>query len=110
MQFGANWCGWCHKLHDLFKKDRKIAKVLMYDYEVVLIDVDRIDGKQHNVKVNERYGNPTKLGLPVLVVLDADGKQLITQDVYPTRPGAPLRAGRPTPRARRAPPGQPDVG
>ncbi len=80
MQFGANWCGWCHKLHDLFKKDSRIAKVLMYDYEVVLIDVDRIDGKQHNVKVNERYGNPTKLGLPVLVVLDADGKQLITRE------------------------------
>jgi hypothetical protein len=25
------------------------------------------------------YGNPTRLGLPVLVVLDADGRQLTTQ-------------------------------
>ena len=80
LQFGANWCSWCHRLHDLFKKDSKVARVLLYEYELVLIDVDRIDGQQHNAKVDERYGNPTQLGLPVLVVLDADGKQLITQE------------------------------
>ena len=21
LQFGANWCGWCHKLHELFATD-----------------------------------------------------------------------------------------
>jgi hypothetical protein len=30
--------------------------------------------------VVQKYGNPTKHGLPVLVVLDSDGKQLTTQD------------------------------
>jgi thiol:disulfide interchange protein len=24
LQFGANWCGWCHKLHQLFEEDRSI--------------------------------------------------------------------------------------
>lgn len=80
LQFGANWCGWCHKLHDLFKKDRGISRKLMYEYVVVLIDVDSVDGKKHNEATNEKYGSPTKHGLPVLVVLDADGKQLTTQD------------------------------
>lgn len=80
LQFGANWCSWCHKLHDLFEKDREIARKLLYEYELVLIDVDDVDGKKHNETVNKRYGQPTKLGLPVFVVLDAEGKQLTTQE------------------------------
>lgn len=80
LQFGANWCGWCHKLHDLFKSDKEIARELLYEYVVVPIDVDRVDGKPHNKAVIEKYGNPVKHGLPVLVILDEDGKQLHTQD------------------------------
>ena len=80
IQFGANWCGWCHKLHDLFENNRKVAKTLQYEYELVLIDVDTVDGKQHNASVDRRFGDPTKLGLPVLVVLDAEGKPLVTQE------------------------------
>lgn len=80
LQFGANWCGWCHRLHDLFKKDRKVSKKLLYEYVVVLIDVEIIDGKPHNAQVNERFKNPTRHGLPVLVVLDAAGKPLTTKD------------------------------
>ena len=36
--------------------------------------------KSHNADVNQRYGNPTRFGLPVLVVLDAEDKALTTQD------------------------------
>ncbi len=80
LQFGANWCGWCHKLHGLFKEDPEIAKLLRENYVVVLIDVDQVEGKQHNQSVVQRYGNPTQFGLPVIVVLDSQGKQLTTQD------------------------------
>ncbi|MBX3394215.1 MAG: thioredoxin family protein [Phycisphaerae bacterium] len=80
LQFGANWCGWCHKLHDLCKSDKEIARELRDEFLVVLIDVDKVDGKPHNAAVVEKYGNPTKHGLPVMVVLDADGKQLTTQE------------------------------
>ncbi len=80
LQFGANWCGWCHKLHNLFQSDKEIAGVLKTNYVVVLIDVDTVDGKPHNADINTRYGNPCRFGLPVIVVLDADGKQLTTQD------------------------------
>jgi thiol:disulfide interchange protein len=76
VQFGANWCGWCHKLHKLFDTDPDIAARLKESYVVVLVDVN----KQHNAEINKRYGNPTRFGLPVLVVLDADGKALTTQD------------------------------
>lgn len=80
LQFGANWCGWCHKLHNLFQSNTNIAAVLKTNYVVVLIDVDKVDGKSHNADINTRYGNPCRFGLPAIVVLDADGKQLTTQD------------------------------
>jgi len=80
LQFGANWCGWCHKLHRLFKNDKDIAAFLEANYVLVLVDVDKVEGKEHNADVNERFGNPCQFGLPALVVLDADGKKLTMQD------------------------------
>ena len=80
LQFGANWCGWCHKLHALSKSDKDIAEFLKANFVLVLVDVDKVDGKPHNAETDQRYGNPSSLGLPALVVLDADGKQLTTQD------------------------------
>jgi thiol:disulfide interchange protein len=76
LDFGANWCGWCHKLHNLFETDQTIAATLKGNYIVVMIDVN--GGR--NRDVNSKYGNPTRFGLPVLVVLDAAGKPLTTKD------------------------------
>ena len=42
----------------------------------MLIDVNQ----GHNKEVDEKYGRPTRHGLPVIVILDADGKALTTQD------------------------------
>jgi thioredoxin-related protein len=78
--FGANWCIWCHRLHDLFAQDPKIAALLHANYEVVSIDVNTRNGTARNADVDARYGNPTKHGLPVIVILDATGKLLTTQD------------------------------
>ena len=78
--FGANWCIWCHRLHATFETDSAVARVLAEKFEVVSVDVNTQKGVNRNADVNERYGNPTKHGLPVLVVLDASGKQLTTQD------------------------------
>jgi thiol:disulfide interchange protein len=76
LKFGANWCGWCHRLSAVFHDNKEVAKVLNENYVLVLIDVD----KGHNEDVVKRYGNPTQYGLPVLVVLDKNGKQSHTQD------------------------------
>jgi len=70
LMFGANWCGWCHRLHKLFESDAPIAAKLKQDFVVVLIDVN----KGHNDDLDRRYGKPTRFGLPALVVLDAAGK------------------------------------
>ncbi len=76
VQFGANWCGWCYKLHDLFAADKQIGEVLKKNYVVVLIDVDQ----NHNSETNLKYGNPSQFGLPAIIVLDASGKLIKTQD------------------------------
>jgi thiol:disulfide interchange protein len=76
LQFGANWCPWCHKLHTLFKTDKDIAAKLKKNYVVVLIDVN----KNHNAVLDAKYGHPTGHGIPVIVILESDGKQLTTKD------------------------------
>jgi hypothetical protein len=63
-------------MSDTFKSNPEVAKVIGENYIVVLIDVD----KGNNADVVKKYGEPTKHGLPVLVVLDKTGKQLHTQD------------------------------
>ena len=80
LMFGANWCVWCHRLHATLEHDDTIAKMLREKFEVVLIDVNTRNGIKRNADVNQRYGNPITHGLPVLVVVDASGKQLTTQD------------------------------
>ncbi len=80
LMFGANWCIWCRRLHATLGQDDAVAKLLGEKFEVVLIDVNTRNGTKRNADVNERYGNPIAHGLPVLVVLDASGKQLTTQD------------------------------
>jgi thiol:disulfide interchange protein len=80
LKFGANWCIWCRRLHDTFERNDAVRAVLEKNYVLVQIDVNHRGGKSRNEGVDARYGNPSKLGLPALVVLDADGKQLTTQE------------------------------
>lgn len=75
IQFGANWCGWCHKLHTLLQTHQAVANKMKSDYVLVLVDVN----KEHNKRVIGGY-KAAQHGLPVIVVLDADGKQLTTKD------------------------------
>lgn len=78
VQWGANWCGWCHKLHALFEQDAAVRKSLSYEYEVVLIDVGRFD---KHVELVTKYGADLKgNGVPFLTVLDAQGAVLVNQE------------------------------
>lgn len=80
LDFGANWCIWCRRLHHTFAADPAVAAALAKDYVVVMVDVNSRHGVKRNAEVNARYGNPIQFGLPVLVVLDADGRPLTTQE------------------------------
>jgi len=80
LDFGANWCIWCRRLHATFESDPSVSAALGKGFVVVMIDVNTRNGVKRNAGVNERYGNPIHHGIPVLVVLDSDGKQLTTKD------------------------------
>ena len=78
VQWGANWCGWCHILHDTMKSDRTLARTIMYEYEVVLVDVGRFD---KNLELAEKLGADFKgNGVPYLTILSSDGKPVLSQE------------------------------
>lgn len=79
-EFGANWCIWCRRMHDVLHNDPQVSPFFKQHYVLVMIDVDEVDGKAHNANLIERYGDPTTNGIPGLVLLDADGKLLKLQN------------------------------
>ncbi|HLQ37965.1 MAG TPA: DUF255 domain-containing protein [Planctomycetota bacterium] len=87
IQYGANWCGWCVKLHDTFHKEKEIAKQLFNEYEVVLVDVwEGADKDTRNQDIVAKYGAEIS-GIPFLTVLDEDGKVLVNQPSDPLEEG-----------------------
>lgn len=80
LDFGANWCIWCRRLHATLEGDPALARALGKDFVVVMVDVNTRNGPHRNADLVARYGNPVAHGIPVLVVLDADGRQLTTKD------------------------------
>lgn len=78
IQWGGNWCGWCIKLHGLYRSDKEIAHELLYEYEPVFVDVGHFD-KQTDLSA--KYQADLKAhGVPYLTVLDEDGKLVVNQD------------------------------
>lgn len=78
VQWGANWCSWCHHLHGAFKKDKDLSRELSYEYDVVLLDVGKRD---KHMDLALKYGVDLKEeGIPYLTILDSGGKVLANQE------------------------------
>ncbi len=88
LMLGANWCIWCHRLHSAFENEPSVKKALRDNYVLVLVDSNWRNGVKRNHAINLRYDNPLKEGLPVLVVLDPDGKKLTLQETGALEEGA----------------------
>jgi len=84
VMFGGDWCGWCHKLHGLFKSDRQIAKILLEDYKLVMVDTKAPHADE---LLKECQGDLKSVGYPFLAVLDADGKVITRQPTDPLEEG-----------------------
>ena len=101
--FGANWCGWCHKLADAFKR-RELRRPLRDDYEVVKVDIGKWD---KNLDLVKKYEADIKQhGVPFITVLDSKGEVVKNQPTTPLEEGkehstekllAFLKANKPTP-------------
>ncbi len=78
IQWGANWCGWCKLLHQLFNENRDISRKILYEYEVVYVDVGQFD---KNVELAEKFDADFKgNGVPFITILDGDGNVVTNQE------------------------------
>ncbi len=78
IQWGANWCGWCYALDNAFKTDRQFSRKLLYEYELVHVDIGR--GNKNNDIAKKYEADYKSNGLPYLTVLDADGTVVADQE------------------------------
>jgi thioredoxin-related protein len=77
VQIGGNWCPWCVRLHDFFASEAVIDSILKADYVLVRINYSK---ENKNPEILARLGYPQRFGFPVLVVMDAEGNRLHTQN------------------------------
>jgi thiol-disulfide isomerase/thioredoxin len=76
LHFGAPWCGWCIRMEQWLARP-EIAPVLAKDFVDVKIDMDRTTGAK---EVLTRYNPSAQGGIPWFVILDVDGKAVVTSD------------------------------
>ncbi len=77
LQIGGNWCAWCVMMHKFYTSDPKIDSTLNANYVVAMINYSK---ENKNLDVLERLEYPQRFGFPVIVILDASGKRLHTQN------------------------------
>lgn len=76
-QVGGNWCPWCLRFADFIKKDTAVAKVIADNFVYIHVNYPRRGAQSELIR---RLNNPGRFGYPVMVVLNADGKVIHTQD------------------------------
>jgi thioredoxin-like negative regulator of GroEL len=81
IMYGGNWCSWCHKLHDVLRKDAAVRKTASYEYELVLVDIRK------NRDIAKSYGAEAS-SVPYLTILDGAGKPLVNQRTEPFEVGS----------------------
>ncbi|NPA67574.1 MAG: thioredoxin family protein [Chlorobi bacterium] len=79
LQIGGNWCSWCYKFHDFYKNDAKLDSVINANYVVVRINYDK---SNKNERLLANLGYPQRFGFPVIVICDAEGRRLHTQNSW----------------------------
>ncbi len=90
LMFGGDWCGWCHKLHDLFASNTEIRKTLSNEYVLVTIDTVSPNAAEllETCKAALSKDELQKgVGYPFLAVLDAEGKVVTAQRTDPLEEG-----------------------
>lgn len=74
IHWGSNSCETCQRLHAAMNNDRAIKRMLLYEYELVLVDVGSRD---RNLDIALSYGvAPQASGVPWLTMLNFDGEPI----------------------------------
>lgn len=77
LQIGGNWCIWCVRLNAFEHSDPKIDSLLKADFVLVHVNYSP---ENKNTELLKKLEYPQRFGFPVLVILDAKGRRLHTQD------------------------------
>lgn len=77
IQVGGNWCVWCYRFNAFTHADTTISALLHDNYVVYHLNYSK---ENKNLDYLAELGYPQRFGFPVLLVLDASGKVLHTQD------------------------------
>jgi thiol:disulfide interchange protein len=76
LNLGANWCSDSQALFRLFNENMDIARTIEQNYVFEMIDVNTRGLGARNADLVERLGSPLQRGIPVLLILDANGNVL----------------------------------
>ena len=77
LQIGSNWCIWCYRFHSFVQLDTALKKLMENNYVVYHLNYSK---ENKNLNYLKKLGFPQRFGFPVLVILDANGNRLHTQD------------------------------
>lgn len=77
LQIGGNWCVWCYRFNSFVLMDSTLKNVMNNNYVVYHLNYSP---ENKNLAYLKKLGYPQRFGFPVLVVLDADGNRLHTQN------------------------------
>lgn len=77
IQVGGNWCVWCYRLNSFVQTDTLLKKMVADNYVFYHMNYSK---ENRNLDYLKKLGFPQRFGFPVLVVLDAQGNRLHTQD------------------------------
>lgn len=79
VQIGGNWCSWCYKFHDFYKNDSMLDSLTEANYIVIRVNYDK---SMKNEILFAQLGYPQRFGFPVIVICDAEGNRLHTQNSW----------------------------
>lgn len=77
LQVGGNWCVWCYRFNGFVQGDSALKKLVEDNYIVCHLNYSP---ENKNLALLKKLGYPQRFGFPVMVVLDAAGNRLHTQD------------------------------
>ncbi|MDQ2177789.1 thioredoxin family protein [Marinifilum sp. D714] len=77
IQVGGNWCPWCIKMHRYLHNQEEINNLLNNNYVFLEVNYSK---ENKNKEVLKDLGYPQRFGFPVMIVLNAKGERIHTQN------------------------------
>jgi len=78
LQIGGNWCSWCIRFHNFYHNDIELDSLMKANYVIINVNYN----PKNDMTLFTQLDYPQRFGFPVLVVTDAKGKRLHTQNSW----------------------------